>query len=108
MKLIILLLILLFLISGCVSNQNDVAISTIKNQCISLCNAVKSKQDISIGPCLSDNNANWTVNDWVCDVVHSPRQDVDNLAENQCQSFRSGQAHHFVEVDTSCNLIRAV
>ena len=60
------------------------------------------------GPCLSDNNSEWNIADWVCDVAHSPRQDVDNLPENQCQAFRNSQAHHFVEVDSSCNFIRAV
>ena len=60
------------------------------------------------GPCLSDNNPDWNITDWVCDVAHSPRQPVDDLSENQCQAFRNGQAHHFVEVDPSCNFIRAI
>jgi hypothetical protein len=44
----------------------------------------------------------------VCDVAHSPRQEVDNNPHNQCQSYLIGQAHHFVEVTPECRLIRAV
>ena len=58
------------------------------------------------GPCLSNSIPNAT--DWVCDVAHWPRQSVDDVVKNQCSAFREGKAHHFVEVDTNCNLIRAV
>jgi len=33
---------------------------------------------------------------------------VDNKPENQCSAFREGKAKHFVEVNTSCELIRAI
>jgi hypothetical protein len=109
MKLLILLLILLVLISGCTTEQNgNMKATSIENECINLCNSVKSKQDLSNGPCLSDTDINWNIEDWVCDVAHSPRQDVDNLPENQCLSYREGKTQHFVEVDPDCNLIRAI
>ena len=79
-------------------------------RCTLLCNAAK-KNGIPLqnGPCLSDiYAAEWNVPDWVCDVAHAPRQPVDNLPENQCTTFRDGKAHHFVEVDENCNIIRIV
>ncbi len=79
-------------------------------QCRALCKFAKSEGlSISNGPCLSDvYGKEWNVPDWVCDVAHVPRRPVDNLPENQCQPFREGQAHHFVEVDENCNIIRVV
>ncbi|MFZ6036529.1 MAG: hypothetical protein ACOYUK_05315 [Patescibacteria group bacterium] len=59
--------------------------------------------DLSDGPCLS----NQAIEDWVVDVAHDPRQDVDNDPANQCSGFRSGAAKHFVELDPQGNLIRA-
>lgn len=60
-------------------------------------------EDLSSGPCLS----NKVVPDWVADIAHSPRQDIDNLPANQCSAYREGTAHHFVELDPDGNLIRA-
>ena len=65
--------------------------------------ALYSGEDLSDGPCLS----NGVVSDWVADIAHSPRQDVDDLPENQCSSYLDGTAHHFVELDLEGNLIRA-
>ncbi len=78
--------------------------------CVELCRiAHKEGIDLSTGPCLSDTYlTGWEVNDWVCDVAHLPRQPVDNLPQNQCKAFREGRAHHFVEVDENCNVIRVV
>ena len=59
-------------------------------------------EDFDQGPCLSNNIAP----DWVCDVAHNPRQPIDNDPANQCEAFLAGQAHHFVEVDGNCNVIR--
>lgn len=59
--------------------------------------------DLANGPCVAEE----LMPDWVADIAHSPRQAVDNLAENQCQSFRNGTAHHFVELDPGGNVIRA-
>lgn len=58
--------------------------------------------DMSNGPCLT----NELVPNWVVDVAHSPRQAVDNQAENQCAAFREGKAMHFIELDLEGNLIK--
>ena len=92
--------------------STDTALSTtlsIRQQaidgCIALCErALLSEEDLGTGPCLS----NEVVEDWVCDVAHSPRQTVDNYAENQCSAYRAGDASHFVEVDPDCKFIKAV
>lgn len=60
--------------------------------------------DMSYGPCLAEE----IIPDWCVDVAHSPREEVDNLPQNQCSSWRSGQVHHFVELDPEGNVIRAV
>ncbi len=65
--------------------------------------ALYNGDDLSNGPCLS----NKVIDDWVADIAHDPRQDVDNLPENQCSAYRDGTAKHFVELDTDGNLIRA-
>ena len=58
--------------------------------------------DFSKGPCL-DNDL---MEGWVADVAHNPREEVDNLPENQCPAY-SDTAGHFVELDPDGNLIRA-
>jgi len=58
--------------------------------------------DMSRGPCLG-----VIKDDWVADVAHDPRQDVDDEPENQCQAYRSGDAHHFVELDPQGEFIRS-
>jgi hypothetical protein len=78
-------------------------------ECISAC--LNAKQENRAGwengPCLV-NPLSGSLNDWVCDVAHSPREAVDNLPENQCSAYREGLAHRFVEVDTECTLITTV
>jgi hypothetical protein len=61
--------------------------------------------DLSRGPCIAEQLPGLA--DWVADVAHDPRQPVDDVPANQCRRYRDGQAHHFVELDTSGNLIRA-
>ncbi|KKQ55843.1 MAG: hypothetical protein US74_C0022G0004 [Parcubacteria group bacterium GW2011_GWA2_38_13] len=76
-----------------------------KAQCIEICRqAQREFMVLNIGPCLGNPIANMA--EWVCDVAHSPRQDVDNKIENQCSSFAEGSAKHFVEVDPDCNFIK--
>jgi outer membrane murein-binding lipoprotein Lpp len=57
--------------------------------------------DLSNGPCISDD----LMDDWVADVAHYPREDVDNLPENQCPSYGK-TASHFVELDEYGEVIR--
>jgi len=56
--------------------------------------------DFSSGPCLGRAD-----NDWVVDIVHNPRQPIDDKPQNQCADFREGRAHHFIELDPDGNLI---
>lgn len=58
--------------------------------------------DFSNGPCLS----NELFDDWVADIAHSPRIEIDDLPENQCSAFREGRSRHFVELDLQGNLIQ--
>jgi len=60
------------------------------------------KVDFSTGPCLSDNLASL----YVVDIAHDPRQAIDDLPENQCPAFISGQISHFIELDPDGQLIR--
>jgi hypothetical protein len=64
--------------------------------------AAAEGRDFADGPCLGVVHPNW-----VADVAHDPRQDVDDRPENQCEAYRSGEAEHFVELDPDGNLIRA-
>jgi len=65
---------------------------------------VREGLDLSNGPCLSEE----IIPDWCVDVAHSPRRMIDNLPENQCASYREGRVHHFVELDPSGKVIRAL
>ena len=61
--------------------------------------------DLSTGPCISESLP--SLPDWVADVAHDPRQPIDDEPANQCQRYRSGEAHHFVELNIDGGLIRA-
>lgn len=113
------LLGLLFLIpvvflAGCTqqaapSGQNVSQTPGYIQVCLNSCNNTRNAGDFSaleLGPCLLDPIPNEP--DWVCDVAHSPRQEIDNNPHNQCQSYLKGETHHFVEVSPECKLIRAV
>jgi len=60
--------------------------------------------DFSKGPCLS----NAVIPGWVVDIVHNPRETVDDLSENQCSAYIEGNADHFVELDLNGNLVKAL
>ena len=69
---------------------------------LDLYNTLKSEGiDFSNGPCLGRID-----DDWVVDVAHQPRQAIDNLVENQCQAFRGGEVHHFIELTPEGEIIR--
>jgi hypothetical protein len=61
--------------------------------------------DFARGPCVAETLSG--LDDWVADVAHDPRQPVDDKPANQCRRYRSGQAHHFVELDLRGKVIRA-
>jgi hypothetical protein len=63
-------------------------------------------RDFSGGPCLA-NPLPAPNAEWVVDVAHEPRRDVDDDPANQCSAYREGEADHFVELDPDGELIRA-
>jgi hypothetical protein len=64
--------------------------------------AVQQGVDMSNGPCLG-----VVMDDWVADVAHEPREEIDDEPANQCEAYRKGEADHFVELDLDGDLIRA-
>ncbi len=101
-------LLAVVLVSGCVNTDEAPATrSDINNatlSCVSLCREMLNNgENLSRGPCLS----NEIIDNWVCDVAHSPRTVEDNNPENQCSAYGK-TAKHFVEVDPECNFIRAI
>ncbi len=64
--------------------------------------AVKEGVKFSSGPCLTND----LMPGWVADIVHNPRQPVDDLPGNQCQAYLEGRAKHFVELDLKGNVVR--
>ena len=74
-------------------------------ECVKACREASiSGIDLTAGPCLL--NPIQSLKNWVCDVVHNPRQKIDDLPENQCPLFVEGRAKYFVEVDQACNFVR--
>jgi hypothetical protein len=67
--------------------------------------AQASGLDLSTGPCISESLP--SLPDWVADVAHDPRQPIDDEPAKQCQRYRSGEAHHYVELNVDGQLIRA-
>lgn len=63
---------------------------------------LQEKVDLSSGPCLTND----LMPGWVVDIVHSPREAIDDLPQNQCQAFLEGRADHFVELDQNGNIVR--
>jgi hypothetical protein len=63
--------------------------------------AVEQGVDMRNGPCLG-----VIIENWVADVAHDPRTDLDDDPANQCEAYRSGDADHFVELDPDGNVIR--
>jgi hypothetical protein len=103
------LFIFLICASGCIEKAEMAKVdkSKIAETCVQACERAKaSGQNLENGPCLLNPIPEYP--DWVCDVAHSPRVDVDNLPENQCSAYRAGSASHFVEVDPNCELIKVV
>lgn len=64
--------------------------------------ALAPGNDFSDGPCLSND----LLPGWVADIVHNPRQPIDDMPSNQCQAFIEGRANHFVELDLKGKVIR--
>ena len=92
-------LLLVLLLSGCTNLFPPDNVESPEELCVYRCEAYT--EDKTDGPCLG-----LVMENWVCDIAHSPRQDVDDEPENQCPGFRQGLAEHFVEVDEDCNVIK--
>lgn len=97
------LLALAIVLTGCTLEIEEPASVITERVCIKACE--EATISLENGPCLLNPIENT---EWVCDVAHEPREDIDNQVENQCSAFREGKAKHFVEVDTNCNLIKKV
>lgn len=99
----LLFLFLIIFLAGCAQSSEEERARLI---CINECKkSLEEGKDLSNGPCLL--NPIKEIPNWVCDVAHNPREFIDNLEENQCSAYREGKANHFIEVDPSCNFIRA-
>lgn len=119
-ELLVLTAVALTLFSGCVGQSGEggtpagteaTAEETAVSKCKELCqSALAEGRDLSNGPCLSDDNPEWDVSGWVCDVAHKPRQPVDNQRENQCdewwEGYNKGNPPKFVEVSPECGFIK--
>jgi hypothetical protein len=105
---VLILLVAIIFVSGCAKLETvkeGPNLSDRLTSCVYACQkALNASRNLDAGPCLLDPFPQDS--DWVCDVANSPRQDVDNLAENQCQAYRNGTAKHFVEVTPTCEYIR--
>jgi hypothetical protein len=97
------LLLALVLAAGCGGGpseaERDAAIAAARD---AYDEAIEQGVDMSNGPCLGEIKENW-----VADVAHEPREEIDDDPANQCEAYRKGEADHFVELDPEGNLIRA-
>jgi hypothetical protein len=95
--------LLLALAAGCGGGpsaaERDAAIAAAQD---AYDEAIEQGVDMSSGPCLGEITENW-----VADVAHEPREEIDDDPANQCEAYRKGEADHFVELDPEGNLIRA-
>jgi hypothetical protein len=96
----------LLVAGGCGSSPSQTERDRAVTEAMQAYQEVKSAGvDLQRGPCIAEQLQGLP--DWVADVAHEPRQAVDDDPANQCARFRSGEAHHFVELDPNGDLIRA-
>ena len=88
------------LLAGCGGADADEA--TIQLAKDAYAEAKAAGIDMSEGPCLGAIKENWVV-----DVAHDPREDVDDQPQNQCEAYRSGEVDHFVELTPEGEFIRS-
>jgi hypothetical protein len=101
------LLALLFVFAAC---GDDEPSESEKDQAVAAAtkafeSANLSAAELEVGPCIAEELPG--LDDWVVDIAHDPRTDVDDDPANQCQRYREGEAHHFVELTPEGELIRA-
>ncbi|MBU0894143.1 MAG: hypothetical protein KKF48_01300 [Nanoarchaeota archaeon] len=46
------------------------------------------------------------VDNYAIDIVHIPRIAEDDLVENQCEDYRSGQVSNFIELDKDGDVVK--
>jgi hypothetical protein len=108
MRLFVALLLGAALIAGC--GGDDGASEDEKDRAVAAAQSAYQQarsggEDLSRGPCISESLPG--LDDWVADVAHDPREDIDDDPANQCQRYRDGEASHFVELTPEGELIRA-
>jgi len=98
-----------FGLSACGSSGSQVSQSdrdrAVDEAQVAFRNFIATGAPLELGPCVAESLPG--LHDWVVDIAHAPRQPVDDEPANQCQRYRSGQAHHFVELDEHGELLRA-
>ena len=97
-SLLLSLLVLAACGGGPSESEKDAAIAAARQ---AYAEAIEQGVDMRNGPCLGVIMENW-----VADVAHEPRSDLDNDPGNQCEAYRQGDADHFVELDPDGNVIR--
>lgn len=109
MKRIFFLLPLVLLFVGC----NKKETTTVPEQALQTAQQLYKDArvggvDLSSGPCLSNGlfPGASAADQWVVDVAHNPRIELDNYEINQCSAFVKGEAKHFVELDLNGELIK--
>lgn len=45
---------------------------------------------------------------YAVDIVHVPRTNEDNLAENQCSDYKQGKVSKFIELDKNGEIVRII
>ena len=96
---LVLLLVLAACGGGPSESEKDAAVAAARQ---AYDEAVEQGVDMSNGPCLGG-----IMDNWVADVAHDPREDIDDEPANQCEAYRRGDADHFVELDPEGNFIRS-
>ena len=95
------LLVCLLVVAACgggpSESEKDAAVAAARQ---AYDEAIEQGVDMSNGPCLG-----VIMDNWVADVAHDPREDVDDETANQCEAYRTGDADHFVELDPDGNVI---
>lgn len=46
--------------------------------------------------------------EYAVDIVNVPRNQEDNLEENQCQEYREGKVSKFIEIDKERSIVRII
>ncbi|MCW8965121.1 MAG: hypothetical protein OQK82_00330 [Candidatus Pacearchaeota archaeon] len=55
-----------------------------------------------------NNQCLGNCSDFAVDIVNVPRDSMDNLEENQCQEYLTGELTHFIELDKDGEIVRII